>query len=103
MKEKFWKFNKNIRFGRYNIRVTTYYLWKHKSGLRIEVRRFTRTQTVEIQLLIGDDKLTLKRVYQTRALKNATIREVDAIVEEFIQYAKDKGFLLEEQRGDINA
>ncbi|MFT9493872.1 MULTISPECIES: hypothetical protein [Bacillota] len=92
MRDKYDKTDKKVRFGRYNIKVTTYYLWKHKAGLRIEVRRFTWTQTVEIELLTGDDIVTLKRVHRRKALKNGTKKEVDKVVEEFIQYAKDNGF-----------
>lgn len=87
-KDQYESLNKKVRFGRHSIKVTTYYLSKHKSGLRIEVRRFTWTQTVEIQLLTGDDVLILKKEYLRTAIEKATEKEVTKEVERFIRYAQ---------------
>jgi hypothetical protein len=91
MKEKmdFEKENKKLQFGKHQIKITTYYLWHNKAGLRIEVKKFTYTQTVEIKLLVGDDILVLKKVYEYVALKQPTKKEIDAVIEKFIQRAKD--------------
>jgi transaldolase len=99
--DRYEKSDKKVRFGnKYNIKVTTYYLGKHKSGLRMEVKRFTHTRTVEIELLMGDDVLTLKTVYQRKVLQSPTKKEVDQVLKDFIQYAKDKGFKMIERGTD---
>jgi hypothetical protein len=96
--DRYEKSDKKFRVGnKHSIKVTTYYLWKHKSGLRIEIRRFTTTQTVEIELLMGDDALTLKTVHNRKVLQSPTKKEIDAVITEFILYAKDNGFKIFER------
>lgn len=93
MKEKYEKMERKVRFNRHEIIITTYYLWNHKAGLRIEVRRFSRTQTVEIELLLGDDVLVLKKIHKREVLKNPSKKEIDKVVERFIDYACELNLL----------
>lgn len=60
------------------------------------VRRFTYTQTVEIELLVGDGVLTQKKIFKQTAFKNASKKRIDSIVEQYIQYAKDLGLIQKE-------
>ncbi|KZE67966.1 hypothetical protein AWM68_17490 [Fictibacillus phosphorivorans] len=90
MRESYQTTDKKFRFGKHAIKITSYHLTEHRAGVRVEVRRFTRTQTVEIDLLIGDDSLLLKRIYRRKAIQNATKKQVDIVVNEMIEYAKEK-------------
>lgn len=93
MRNNYEKSDKKVRFGRYDIKVTTYYLGRVQAGLRIEVRRLTWTQTVEIELLIGDDVLILKRIYDRIVLQKPSKKQVDEAVEKLILSAQEKGLI----------
>lgn len=81
---------KQIREGKLSIKVTKYFLQKIKSGLRIEVTRFStkHSKTVEIELIYGDDQLILKKSYKKIILEKPKKSEVDATVKNFISFAK---------------
>lgn len=97
MKNEYEKSNKKVRFGRYDIKVTTIYLGRVQAGVRIEVRRLTWTQTVEIELLVGDDVLLLKKVFERIVLQNPSKQKVDETVDKLIITAKEKGLILEKK------
>lgn len=88
MKDNFEKTEKNFKFGhRDSIKITKYLLRRTNSALRVEVRRFTKTSTVEIELLTGDNVTILKHSYEKVVLQKPTKKQVDDTVEELIQIA----------------
>lgn len=91
MRGNFGRDDKRVRKGPYEIRITTYYLSKHKASIRVEVRRLksVRGSTVEIELLRGDDVIILKHTYKNTVLQNPTKKEIDKIVDEYIKYAEE--------------
>ncbi|MBU8772004.1 hypothetical protein [Cytobacillus oceanisediminis] len=100
MKEVFEYTDKQVREGKVNIKITTYYLSEIKAGLRIEVRRLStkRKSTAEIELVWGDDNIILKKSLNKAFLENPKNKEVNAYIEEFIEESKKKGLL---KNGDI--
>jgi hypothetical protein len=98
MEDKYPKDKRKVGKGSNYIAITTIYLWSTKAGLRIEVKRFTWTRTVEIDLLIGGgNSSTLKTIYNRRAISSPSKKQIDRVVDELIQYAKDKGLIKSEQ------
>lgn len=90
--------SKNVKFGKYELKITTIYLAGPQWGLRIEVRkfsmaRFKKKTTYEIELLQGDDVILLKQSHRKKALEGATKKELDEVINEFIEYAEEKGWI----------
>jgi hypothetical protein len=98
MKEFFEYTDKQVREGKVNIKITTYYLSEIKAGLRIEVRRLStkRKSTAEIELVWGDDNIILKKSLNKAFLENPKNKEVNAYIEGFIEESKKKGLLKNE-------
>lgn len=92
--EKFKK--KSKKLGDYELTTTVLLLSKskHPSGVRIEFRKLSfprrRTFTVEVELLRGDGKILLKHSYRKVTLQNPTKIQLDAVTEEFKQYAREQ-------------
>lgn len=86
-----------IKAGKLSIKVTSIYLSGHDAGLRIEVRRFFSklrpSPTFEIELLRGDGKLILKTTYDKTVLKSPTKNDIEAVLDKYIQYAKEKKWI----------
>ncbi|KAF0817666.1 MULTISPECIES: hypothetical protein [unclassified Cytobacillus] len=95
MKEEFEFIDKQVREGKVNIKITTYYLSDIKAGLRIEVRKLStkRKSTAEIELVWGDDNIILKKSLRKVVLENPKTKEVNAYIDDFIEYSKKKGLL----------
>lgn len=95
MKEEFEFIDKQVREGKVNIKITTYYLSDIKAGLRIEVRKLStkRKSTAEIELVWGDDNIILKKSLKKEVLENPKTKEVNACIDDFIVYSKKKGLL----------
>lgn len=89
--------NKRISFGKYPIRISIYYMQKEHMGVRIEVRRFTKTNTVEIELLTGDDINILKKSFGKITLEKPTSKEVTSIINKFTKKAVRMGYGKEEE------
>lgn len=90
--------SKNVKFGKYELKIITYYLTGHEWGLRIDVRkfsmaRFKKNTTVEVELLHGDDVLLLKQSHIMKVLESPTKKELDAVIDEFIKYSEEKGWV----------
>lgn len=99
MKEEFEFIDKQVREGKVNLKITTYYLSEIKAGLRIEVRRLStkRKATAEIELVWGDDNIILKKSLKKGILENPKNKEVNAYIDELLEYCNKKGWL---KKGD---
>ncbi|MCU1808269.1 hypothetical protein [Cytobacillus firmus] len=99
MKEEFEFNDKQVREGKVNLKITTYYLSEIKAGLRIEVRRLStkRKATAEIELVWGDDNIILKKSLKKGILENPKNKEVNAYIDELLEYCNKKGWL---KKGD---
>lgn len=86
------KDERQIREGKLKVKITTYYMSKHPAGLRIEVRKVSNKKrtTVEVELLIGDDKLLLKKSYKHEVLIDPKKMEIDTLIDDMVLYAKEK-------------
>lgn len=85
------KDEKQIREGKLKVKITTYYMSKHPAGLRIEVRKVSNKKrtTVEVELLIGDDILVLKKSYKHEVLIDPKKKDIDSLIDEMVLYAKE--------------
>jgi hypothetical protein len=88
------EFHKRIKFGiNHSVKISTYYLSEFDSGIRVEVRRDSLSKTVEIFLLIGDDKVILKREIDKLVLQNPTKRQIEKMVMKFINESFQNKYL----------
>lgn len=79
---------KKIPFGKHNIAICTYFLSEFNSGLRVEVNKFSKTNTVDIVLVIGDDVLVKKHIYKRIVLEKPMRKTIQKEVQKLIDYAK---------------
>ena len=87
LQDLFPKHEKMIHFKKAKIYKTVFLLNDNVNGLRIEKSKFTLTHTAEVILLFGDGELIEKQILLRKAIKNATKKDIDKTVEQFVEHA----------------